>query len=97
VKVVEFADEAREHAGNIDAWWRANRRAAPDLFTNELDKASLTLAENPALGRRYEPRPGVRRLLLPRTRYHVYFVEESERVLVVAIWGANRGRGPDLY
>jgi plasmid stabilization system protein ParE len=96
VKAVEFADEAKEHAARIDAWWRTNRRAAPDLFTSELDRASLALGDNPGLGLRYEPRPGVRRLLLSRTRYHVYFVEEHDRVLVVAVWGANRGRGPDL-
>jgi plasmid stabilization system protein ParE len=49
-----------------------------------------------SLGLRHEPRAGVRRLLLRRTRYHIYFVEEPHRVLVVAVWGANRGRGPDL-
>jgi plasmid stabilization system protein ParE len=75
---------------------RLSRRAASDLFRSELDRASLALGDNPALGLRYEPKAGVRRLLPPRTRSHIYFVEESDRVLVVAIWGANRGRGPDL-
>jgi plasmid stabilization system protein ParE len=96
VKVVEFADEASADAARIDAWWRTNRRAAPDLFTKELERALLALEDNPALGLRYEPKPGVRRLLLRRTRYHIYFIEEPHRLLVVAIWGANRGRGPAL-
>ena len=96
MKVVEFADEAKADVARIDAWWRANRRAAPDLFTNELDRSTLALADNPALGLRYEPRSGVRRMLLRRTRYHLYFVEEIERVLIVAVWSAIRGRGPNL-
>jgi plasmid stabilization system protein ParE len=96
VKVVEFADAAKADVARIDAWWRANRRAAPDLFTSELEKATLALEDNPALGLHYEPRPGVRRMLLRRTRYHIYFVEEGERVLVVAVWSAYRGRGPSL-
>ncbi len=93
---VEFADEARADVARIDAWWRANRSAAPDLFTNELERASLALEDNPALGVPYQPKPGVRRMLLRRTRYHLYFVEEPRRVLVVAVWGANRGRDPSL-
>jgi plasmid stabilization system protein ParE len=96
VKVVEFAAEAKAEVARIDAWWRANRRAAPDLFISELDRVTLALEDNPALGVRYEPKPGVRRMLLRQTRYHLYFVEEVERVLVVAVWSAYRGRGPSL-
>ncbi len=74
----------------------ANRSDARDLFTSELDGATLALEDNPALGVGYDPKPGVRRMLLRRTSYHLYFVEEVERVLVVAVWSANRGRGPSL-
>lgn len=40
----------------------------------------------------------VRRLLLEKTRCHVYYVvlEHEKRVRVVAIWGASRERGPTL-
>jgi plasmid stabilization system protein ParE len=96
VKVLEFADAAKADVARIDAWWRANRMAAPDLFAAELERVILALADNPALGLHYEPRPRVRRMLLRRTRYHLYFVEEVERVLVVAVWSAYRGRGPSL-
>lgn len=27
---------------------------------------------------------------------HVYYVEEDEHVVVVAVWGAIKGSGPDL-
>jgi hypothetical protein len=42
------------------------------------------------------PRPGVRRLLLKRSHYHLYFVEQADRVFVVAVWSTYRGPGPRL-
>jgi hypothetical protein len=30
------------------------------------------------------------------TRNHVYYVERDDHVLVVAVWGAVKGSGPDL-
>jgi hypothetical protein len=37
-------------------------------------------------------------VLLPKTRNHVYFEVDAERdlVIVLALWGAPRGRGPRL-
>lgn len=93
---VELSDEARAAAGRADAWWRENRPAAPDLFANELDQALLALDGSPGVGLRYDPKPGVRRLLLRRTGYHLYFLAEADRVFVVAVWSAYRGRGPEL-
>jgi len=42
--------------------------------------------------------PGLRRLLLPRSRYHVCYVHDSENdeVAILAVWSAVRGRGPKL-
>ncbi len=39
-----------------------------------------------------------RRVLMPRTRNHVYFeFDEAQGVVIVhALWGAPRGRGPKL-
>lgn len=93
---VELSDEAKAEVARVDAWWRQNRRAAPDLFLDELALALVALEDAPAIGRHYEPRPGVRRLLLTRTHFHLYFTEQAGRVLVVAVWSAHRGRGPWL-
>ncbi len=69
---VELSEEADEQVREIDAWWRENRRAAPGLFTDELDRALLALGEMPTLGMTYEAGTRtVRRLLLRRTHYHV--------------------------
>lgn len=94
---VDLSDEAEAQVNAIDAWWRSHRLAAPDLFTDELARALTALGDPLALGTVY--RAGTktaRRLLLRRTHYHVYFVEESTRVYVVAVWCAFRGRGPKL-
>lgn len=41
---------------------------------------------------------GVRRFLLRRSRYHVYYEYDvaADLVRVVSVWGAVRGQGPDL-
>ena len=93
---VELSREASAQARQIDAWWRRNRRTAPELFVRELGRAVDALEAMPGLGVRYAPKPGVRRLLLERTRYHVYFAADAERVYVIAVWSALRGRGPAL-
>jgi hypothetical protein len=40
----------------------------------------------------------IRRLLMPRTSYHVFFEvnDRQEKVHVLAVWHAVRGRGPRL-
>ncbi len=91
---------AEHHILEISAWWRGNRPASPDLFRRELEGAIDLLEHSPDAGRRYADVgiPGLRRLLLPRTRYHVYYVHEeaAQKVLILAVWSAIRGRGPEL-
>ena len=40
----------------------------------------------------------VRRLLLPKSRYHLYYEydADSKELTVLALWGAVRGRRPPL-
>lgn len=82
------------------SWWRTNRSAAPDLLMVELTAAFQTLGIAPDAGRRWKSRrvPGVRRMLLRETRFHVYYVHAESKgiVLVLGLWSAHRGRGPKL-
>ena len=59
----------------IDRWWRANRAAAPGLFAEEFAAAIELVRGAPRIGRRSRPRgiPGLRRVLLRATRYHLYY------------------------
>jgi hypothetical protein len=48
---------------------------------------------------RVEQRGGdvwVHRLLMAKTRNHVYYAIEETEIVVLAIWGAPTGRGPKL-
>ncbi len=93
---VELSAEAEAQVKRIDDWWRVHRPSAPDLFVEELEEALLALEQAPALGARYPRQPHFRRLLLRRTRHHLYIVNEQERVYVAAVWSTSRGRGPRL-
>ncbi|WP_422723945.1 type II toxin-antitoxin system RelE/ParE family toxin [Hyalangium rubrum] len=97
---VFFTPRAQAQALEAAEWWRIHRPTAPELLEAELTTALRLLAELPELGRRY-PHPrvtGVRRLLMPRTRYHLYYAHDAEEaaVLILAVWSAVRGRGPAL-
>lgn len=95
--IVEISDEAQKQIWEIDAWWRENRLAAPDLFVTELKQSLGLLAKVPSLGTAYHTPPReMRRLLLRRTQYHVYFIEEPSRLFVVAVWSVRREHGPKL-
>jgi plasmid stabilization system protein ParE len=71
--------DADELVEQIDAWWQANRPAAPDLFLEELAAALALLVDAPGIGTPYAHRKirGVRRLHLARTRYHLYYVHNA--------------------
>lgn len=90
--------EADNQIRTIDSWWRENRTAAPNLFSEELAAALELLEVIPNIGRSY-PHPtvkDVRRILLRATRYHVYYVPPRDAVVVLSVWSAVRGSGPDL-
>src|SRR5207248_755358 len=97
---VETSPEADAQAEAAERWWRENRPRASGRFIDELNAALGLLAESPQTGRKVKGRRvrGLRRLLLPVTRYHVYYVYQPElaRVVVISVWSAHRGRGPRL-
>ena len=74
-----------------------HRDKAPDLFEQELSIEFKTIAAAPNAGKRYPYRGAdVRRILMRTTRKHIYYVEHDDYVLVVAVWNAVAGGGPDL-
>ena len=97
---VVVEQEAQDHIFEIGMWWWTHRTAARTLFADELDAAWELLAVAPRAGSifRRARRPGVRRLLLPRTAHWVYYVHDPRRdvVHVFAVWGAPRGDHPQV-
>jgi plasmid stabilization system protein ParE len=45
--------EAEAQIQVIESWWRANREAAPDLFSQELAEAFANIRVAPEAGHRY--------------------------------------------
>jgi plasmid stabilization system protein ParE len=95
-----FHPRAVEDAAAIDGWWKRNRPAAPDLFERELEEVVGLLLDAPTLGSLADPEdhdfPNVRRALMRRTRYHIYYRVSDATLEVLAIWHASRGEGPTL-
>ena len=80
--------------------WRKLRPAVPDLVLEEFDDALTHLENTPHSGELLGTRRGLplRRWLLPKTQYHLYFtVDVTRQVLTIhSIWGARRERAPKL-
>ncbi|MBE7478982.1 MAG: type II toxin-antitoxin system RelE/ParE family toxin [Polyangiaceae bacterium] len=97
---VEFALVAQEQVEAIQQWWVEHRPAAPNLFKEELHAAVRLLEDWPELGTEYTaaPVPGVRRVVIGASRYHVYWEVDSasKTVTITAVWYGGRGAGPPL-
>ena len=98
---VIIAPRAEAQFRAIDEWWRQNRFAAQDLFAEEFRAAVEHIRLLPSLGARVEHAElrELPRLLLRATRYHLYYVsanDADEAIVLLAIWSAVRGSGPDL-
>ncbi|MEK6373434.1 MAG: type II toxin-antitoxin system RelE/ParE family toxin [Acidobacteriota bacterium] len=91
---------AAQHIRKAEDWWRVNRTAAPNAVRLELQRAFVLIASQPRIGSRATnvSLPGVRRIYLPKIKYHLYYhvIASPERVEVVALWHARRGKGPPI-
>lgn len=98
MKIV-LLDEAQRRFEAEDRWWRDNREAK-ELFLTEFQEALRQLGSAPGLGQRYRRTRGklIQRVLMNKTRCHVYYFHDQERGLVEihSIWGARRRRGSTL-
>ena len=97
---LRIGKRAQRQADKIEAWWVEHRPAAPTLFTDELAWTFQHLCQRSSAGVRWPTsrRPMLRRILMPRTENHVYFMvdEMTQTVHVLAVWGVPKGRTPKL-
>ena len=88
--------EIREAA----TWWHLNRDKAPLAFAEDLGDAFRLVSELPRAGEpvRHTRMSGVRRVLLSRSGYHLYYVvdESATTVELLALWHSRRGTSPGL-
>jgi hypothetical protein len=71
-----------------------HREASPSLVMDEFDRCVSLLESSPDAGRV----PGVRRLVMRRTKHHVYYLHDEPNavVYIVAVWGAPKTGVPVL-
>ena len=97
---IEIGKRASRQVERASSRWQQFRPSAPFLFEQELGEALGLLLRMPKVGVPYpsEKRPELRRLLLRKTEYNVYYaLERNETVIVIhSVWGARRGQGPTL-
>ena len=92
---VRFTATAQGHVRREKAWWIENR-IHQDLFVAEFEEALRILALLPGAGTAY-PHGGIvglRRLYVQKVACHLYYTFDERDVIVRALWGAHRQRGP---
>jgi plasmid stabilization system protein ParE len=86
----------------VDAllWWSANRPKAPDRLTEEIDRAIAMIVSQPNAGSlvRNARFPNLRRVLLRKTRRHLYYFHDvaRDRIEIVGFWNATSPSPPPL-
>lgn len=98
MKIV-LLDEAQRRFEAEDEWWRENRDAT-ELFIDEFARTLEQLSSTPEIGQNYRVAQDklIQRVLMKKTRCHVYYFHDREHGLVEihSVWGAVRERGPKL-
>lgn len=100
VQRVRYTPQAFGHIESAQAWWLKNRSSAPQLLRDEFAASIRMIREFPDMGVPHPHRKiaGVRRYLLFKTQFHVYYahVHTTNEIVVLAFWNALRGRNPPL-
>jgi len=76
---VVLVGPAEEQLQEIAEWWMAHREASPLLVLDEFDRCVSLLESSPDAGARFHRSgvPGVRRLVMRRTKHHVYYLHDE--------------------
>jgi hypothetical protein len=90
-----FTATAQRHVRREKLWWLENRIHS-EVFATEFEEALRILAVLPGAGAIYPQAniAGLRRIYLPKVACHMYYTFDEQEVIVRAVWGARRGRGP---
>lgn len=79
-------------------WWLENRQSSPNLLVDEFEEMVGLLQILPEVGHvfRRATIPGIRRILLRKSRYWLYYIPDPSHsvVYVLAVWSAHRGSDP---
>ena len=95
---VKVSARAASQIRKAAEWWAENRPAAPGAVRTDIGEALALLAQQPGIGTAYEGArtKGVRRLLVGRIRYFIYYHVTPDTLEVLAVWHVSRGKQPSL-
>lgn len=96
---VKVSARAAAHVRQAAQWWAEHRPAAPGAVRTDIGEALALLAQEPGIGAPCDGTraKGVRRLLVSRIRYFIYYrVNDADVLEVLAVWHASRGRQPPV-
>jgi plasmid stabilization system protein ParE len=87
---------AHGHIRRAAEWWDLNRPLVPGAIHEELDHAFSLLRAQPKIGGRATNTRArdVRRLLLERIHYYLYYRLRRGTIEVLGLWHTSRGSGP---
>ena len=95
---VKISARAASQIRRAAEWWAENRPTAPGAIRIDIGEALALLAQQPGLGAQYggARTEGVRRLLVGRIRYFIYYRATQDTLEVLAVWHASRGKQPSV-
>lgn len=75
-----------------EAWWRVHRDKAPGLLKAEFEEAIGLLSEHPEAGTLSQDHPELRRFLLRKSRYALFYRvnQDESQVEILAFWHTSR-------
>jgi plasmid stabilization system protein ParE len=87
-----FTRRAHGEITRAQAWWLANRDKAPAALEDDLAEAYASIAAAPRASPLWAAsrKPEVRRYLLRRVRYHLYYRVEARHIVILALWHSSR-------
>ena len=94
---VRLTATAERHVEKKRAWWGKNRDNL-EVFELDLEQAVAQISILPGTGTSYPLAkiPGLRRIYLRKIDCHLYYTADDRTVLIQALWGARRRRGPPI-
>jgi plasmid stabilization system protein ParE len=93
---VKISARAGSQIRQVASWWGENRTKASGAVREDVNEALALLTHQPLLGSPCADMPDLRRLLLGRLRYFLYYRVTPDAVEILAFWHASRGKPPQI-
>ena len=90
--------QAQEQIQEAVSWWARNRPSAPGAVREDLDQVLGLLVVQPGIGSpaRLGKLKGVRRAILSRIQYFVYYRVTGSSLEILSFWHIRRGVRPKV-